>query len=219
MHFVQIFVNLKSEHIIFGSMCCLARFTFYLSAIAANYCASHTAQFITTKLLLPSIFRESHVDKSGVVRTKRKPATTATTTNGRWMLINNSKQLHYKCHQLRKIAKLMRIYDNIWSSISNTANRTSTSYSSWPRSKLLAFVVAAIIYIYIFYSVRIVHFVINASETRNTIDFLLRWKVNDRFNNDFYSLGSSVGFILDSNVFVAVLACGLHNIQHSRVWS
>lgn len=42
MHSVQIFVNLKSEHIILGSMCCLARFTFYLSAIAANYCTSST---------------------------------------------------------------------------------------------------------------------------------------------------------------------------------
>lgn len=158
----------------------------------------------------------------------RKPTTT-TTTNGRWMLINNSKQLHYKCHQLCNIAKLMRIYDNIWSLISNTVNHTKFVWV-WPVVRvqirwhlplllLLLFSQAAAssnssnIYIYTFDSVWNVHFIINASETRNTIDFLLRWKVNDTFNTDFYSLGTAVGLNLHSVEFTALLVHNLFNIN------
>lgn len=73
MYFVQIFVNLKSEHIIFGSMCCSARFTLYLSAIVANYtcnkCMSCIAQFITSYC---SHLYESCTEKSSSLRVRER---------------------------------------------------------------------------------------------------------------------------------------------------
>lgn len=82
---------------------------------------------------------------------------------------------------------------------------------SWPRSDLLAF---AFIYSN-FYSVWNVHFIINASETRNTIDFLLRWKVNDTFNKVFYWLGSSVGFY--SRFVCVYCSASIRSLQHERL--
>lgn len=81
---VTIFLNWNCKHIIFGSMCRLARFTFYLSTIVANYSSN--------KCMLHCWISDGIVRKSELYLTERSNECVKSDNNNNKWSLNANKQ-------------------------------------------------------------------------------------------------------------------------------